>query len=468
MTGKTLADKIWDEHVVADLGDGYALLHVDRHLLHDLGGGRAVADIKEKGYGLRNPGLTFATPDHAISSAPGRVGTTPAGLRLLEDLRSLSREQGVRLFDVGEPGQGIVHVIGPELGLSLPGALLVCGDSHTCTHGGMGVLAFGIGSSEVAHVLATQCLIQRRPKRLRVTFDGARGAGVTPKDMILYLIGKIGAAAGTGYAVEYAGGAIRALDVEGRLTLCNLSIELGAKIGMVAPDDTTFGYLAGRTFAPRGALWDAALAHWRSLPSDEDAGFDREERIDVAEIAPQITWGTSPEQVLAVTARIPDPADIADAGKRRAVQAALDYMGLAPGAPIAGTKIDWVFIGSCTNSRISDLRAAAAVAKRGKVAPHVHAWVVPGSESVKRQAEAEGLDRIFTAAGFDWREPGCSMCVAANGETVPRGQRSVSTSNRNFVGRQGPGARTHLASPATAAATALAGAIADVRTMGGA
>jgi 3-isopropylmalate/(R)-2-methylmalate dehydratase large subunit len=468
MTGKTLVDKIWDEHVVADLGDGYALLHVDRHLLHDLGGGRAVADIKEKGYGLRNPGLTFATPDHAISSAPGRVGTTPAGLRLLDDLRSLSREQGVRLFDVGEPGQGIVHVIGPELGLSLPGALLVCGDSHTCTHGGMGVLAFGIGSSEVAHVLATQCLIQRRPKRLRVTFDGARGAGVTPKDMILYLIGKIGAAAGTGYAVEYAGSAIRALDVEGRLTLCNLSIELGAKIGMVAPDDTTFGYLAGRTFAPRGALWDAALAHWRSLPSDEDAGFDREERIDVAEIAPQITWGTSPEQVLAVTARIPDPADIADAGKRRAAQAALDYMGLAPGAPIAGTKIDWVFIGSCTNSRISDLRAAAAVAKRGKVAPHVHAWVVPGSESVKRQAEAEGLDRIFTAAGFDWREPGCSMCVAANGETVPRGQRSVSTSNRNFVGRQGPGARTHLASPATAAATALAGAIADVRTMGGA
>jgi len=468
MTGKTLVDKIWDEHVVADFGDGYALLHVDRHLLHDLGGGRAVADIKEKGYGLRNPGLTFATPDHVISSAPGRVGTTPAGLRLLDDLRSLSREQGVRLFDVGEPGQGIVHVIGPELGLSLPGALLVCGDSHTCTHGGMGVLAFGIGSSEVAHVLATQCLIQRRPKRLRVTFDGARGAGVTPKDMILYLIGKIGAAAGTGYAVEYAGGSIRALDVEGRLTLCNLSIELGAKIGMVAPDDTTFGYLAGRTFAPRGALWDAALTHWRSLPSDEDAGFDREERIDVAEIAPQITWGTSPEQVLAVTARIPDPADIADAGKRRAVQAALDYMGLASGAPIAGTKIDWVFIGSCTNSRISDLRAAAAVAKRGKVAPHVHAWVVPGSESVKRQAEAEGLDRIFTAAGFDWREPGCSMCVAANGETVPRGQRSVSTSNRNFVGRQGPGARTHLASPATAAATALAGAIADVRTMGGA
>jgi 3-isopropylmalate/(R)-2-methylmalate dehydratase large subunit len=468
MTGKTLFDKIWDEHVVADLGDGYALLHVDRHLLHDLGGGRAVADIKEKGYRLRDPGLTFATPDHAVSSAPGRAGTTAAGLRLLDDLRTLSREQGVRLFDLGEPGQGIVHVIGPELGLSLPGALLVCGDSHTCTHGGVGALAFGIGSSEVAHVLATQCLIQRRPKRLRVTFEGARGAGVTPKDMILHLIGKLGAAAGTGYAVEYAGSAIRALEVEGRLTLCNLSIELGAKIGMVAPDDTTYGYLAGRAFAPQAALWDAALAHWRRLPTDDDAAFDREERIDVADIAPQITWGTSPEQVLAVTARIPDPAGIADASKRRATQAALDYMGLTPGAPIAGTKIDWAFIGSCTNSRISDLRAAAAIAKRGKVAAHVQAWVVPGSESVKRQAEAEGLDRIFTAAGFQWREPGCSMCVAANGETVPRGQRSVSTSNRNFVGRQGPGARTHLASPAMAAAAALAGAIADVRTLGGA
>ena len=466
MSGQTLFDKIWQAHTVADLGDGYALLHVDRHLLHDLGGGRAVMDIGEKGYRLRNPGLTFATPDHAISTAPGRAGTTATGNRLLGDLRSLAREHGVRLFDVGEPGQGIVHVIGPELGLSLPGALIVCGDSHTCTHGGMGALAFGIGSSEVTHVLATQCLVQRRPKRLRVTFEGTRRAGVTPKDLILYLIGRIGAAGGTGYAVEYGGEAIRALDVEGRLTLCNLSIELGAKMGMVAPDDTTFGYLAGRTFAPKGALWEAALAQWRGLPSDEDAVFDREERIDVAAIAPQITWGTSPEQVIAIGERIPDPAGIADPGKRRAAEAALDYMGLVPGAPIAGTRIDVVFIGSCTNSRISDLRAAAAVAQRGTVAPHVRAWVVPGSESVKRQAEAEGLDRIFRAAGFDWREPGCSMCVAANGETVPRGQRSVSTSNRNFVGRQGPGARTHLASPAMAAAAALAGAIADVRAIG--
>ncbi len=467
MSGRTLFDKIWDEHVVADLGEGYALLHVDRHLLHDLGGGRAVLDIKEKDYRLRNPGLTVATPDHAISSAPGRADTGAVGRRLLDDLRTLSREYGVRLFDLGEPGQGIVHVIGPELGLSLPGALIVCGDSHTCTHGGMGALAFGIGASEVTHVLATQCLVQRRPKRIRVTFEGSRRPGVTPKDMILYLIGRIGAAGGTGHAVEYAGSAVRALDVEGRLTLCNLSIELGAKIGMVAPDDTTFGYLAGRRFAPRGALWEEALAHWRKLPSDADAVFDREERIDMAEIAPQITWGTSPEHTIAVTERIPDPARVGDAGRRRTMEAALAYMGLVPGAPIAGTKVDWVFIGSCTNSRLSDLRAAAEIAKRGKVAAHGRAWVVPGSEIVKRQAEAEGLDRVFTAAGFEWREPGCSRCLAANGETVPPGQRSVSTSNRNFVGRQGPGARTHLASPAMAAAAALAGAISDVREIGG-
>jgi 3-isopropylmalate/(R)-2-methylmalate dehydratase large subunit len=465
MSERTLFDKLWDEHVVADLGDNAYLLHVDRHLLHDLGGSRGLLDLKERGLKVHSPHLTFATPDHAISSAPGRAGTSDIGLRLLQALRDETRDAGIRMFDVGQPGQGIVHVIGPELGLSLPGSLLVCGDSHTCTHGGMGALAFGIGSSELSHVLATQTLVQRRPKTMRVRFEGAMRAGVLPKDLILRLIGEIGAAGGTGYAVEYAGDAIRHMPVEGRLTICNLSIELGAKMGFIAPDDTTFAYLVGRPFAPKGAAWDRALVAWRELRSDPGAHFDREVVIDVGTIAPQITWGTSPEHVIAVDQRIPDPASVADPVRRRAMEAALDYMGLSPGVPIAGTKIDWVFIGSCTNSRLSDLREAAAVAKGRHVAPGVTAWVVPGSESVKREAEAEGLDRVFVAAGFAWREPGCSMCLAANGETVPPGQRSVSTSNRNFVGRQGPRARTHLASPAMAAAAAIAGAIADLRTM---
>jgi 3-isopropylmalate/(R)-2-methylmalate dehydratase large subunit len=467
MAERTLFDKLWDEHVVADLGDNAYLLHVDRHLLHDLGGSRGLLDLKERGLKVHSPHLTFATPDHAISSAPGRAGTSDIGLRLLQALRDETRDAGIRMFDVGQPGQGIVHVIGPELGLSLPGSLLVCGDSHTCTHGGMGTLAFGIGSSELSHVLATQTLVQRRPKTMRVRFEGAMRPGVLAKDLILRLIGEIGAAGGTGYAVEYAGDAIRRMPVEGRLTICNLSIELGAKMGFIAPDDTTFAYLAGRPFAPPGAAWDRALVAWRELRSDPGAHFDREVVIDVGAIAPQITWGTSPEHVIAVDQRIPDPASVADPVRRRAMEAALDYMGLSPGTPIAGTKIDWVFIGSCTNSRLSDLREAAAIAKGRHVAPGVTAWVVPGSESVKREAEAEGLDRVFVAAGFAWREPGCSMCLAANGETVPPGQRSVSTSNRNFVGRQGPRARTHLASPAMAAAAAIAGAIADLRTLEG-
>jgi 3-isopropylmalate/(R)-2-methylmalate dehydratase large subunit len=347
----------------------------------------------------------------------------------------------------------------------LPGTLLVCGDSHTCTHGGMGALAFGIGSSEVVHVLATQTIVQRRPKKMRATFDGVLPAGITPKDMILNLIGVIGAAGGTGYAMEYAGSTIRALDIEGRLTICNLSIELGAKCGMVAPDDTTYAFLSDRPYAPKGEAWDTAVRDWRTLPSDPDAAFDREVAIDVARIVPQITWGTSPEHVVGVDGRIPDPATVADSDRRSALEAALDYMGLRPGVPIAGTPVDWVFIGSCTNSRISDLRAAAKVAAGRKVASSVRAWVVPGSENIKRQAEAEGLDQVFKAAGFEWREPGCSMCLAMNNETVPPGQRSVSTSNRNFVGRQGPGARTHLASPAMAAAAALAGHIVDVRAV---
>jgi 3-isopropylmalate/(R)-2-methylmalate dehydratase large subunit len=458
--------KIWDQHVIAQLSEDTDLLHVDRHLLHDLGGSRGLLDIKGRGLKVHNPELTFATPDHAISSAHGRAGTIKIGQELLAALRVETAASGIQMFDVDQPGQGIVHVIGPELGLSLPGCLIVCGDSHTCTHGGMGALAFGIGSSELAHVLATQAIIQRRPKTMRVKFEGKLPLGVVAKDLILALIGHIGAAGGTGYAVEYAGSAIRDMPIEGRLTICNLSIELGAKMGMVAPDEKTCEFLRGRTYAPQGEMWEQAVRAWYQLPSDPDAVFDREVVIDVGKIIPQVTWGISPEHVIGVDGRIPDPQTIDDSARRAAIETALDYMGLKAGAPIAGTPIDWVFIGSCTNSRLSDLRAAADIARGRKVAPGVRAWVVPGSETVKREAVAEGLDKLFTDAGFEWREPGCSMCLAANGETVGPGQRSVSTSNRNFVGRQGPRARTHLASPASAAAAAIAGAITDVRAMG--
>jgi 3-isopropylmalate/(R)-2-methylmalate dehydratase large subunit len=463
--GRTLLAKIWDQHVIASLGDDTDLLHVDRHLLHDLGGSRGLIDLKSRNLEVHDPELTFATPDHAISTARGRVGTIPTGQELLAALRLETAASGIVLFDIDQPGQGIVHVIGPELGLSLPGALIVCGDSHTCTHGGLGALAFGIGSSELTHVLATQAIIQRRPKTMRVKFEGRLPFGVTAKDLILVLIGHIGAAGGTGYAVEYDGSAIREMSIEGRLTICNLSIELGAKIGMVAPDDKTYDYLRGRRYAPQSEMWRRAVAAWRQLPSDADAVFDREVVIDVEAIIPQVTWGISPEHVIGINGHIPDPKQIADPARRSAVENALDYMGLEPGAPIIGTPIDWVFIGSCTNSRLSDLHAAADIVRGRKVAPGVRAWVVPGSETVKREAVAEGLDKLFTDAGFEWREPGCSMCLAANGETVSPGQRSVSTSNRNFIGRQGPRARTHLASPAMAAAAALSGTIADVRTL---
>ena len=463
--GRTMLDKIWDQHVIFRVSDDTDLLHVDRHLLHDLGGSRGLLDLKSRDLKVHSPELTFATPDHAISSAPGRAGTSKIGLELLGSLRTETSASGIQLFDVDEPGQGIVHVIGPELGLSLPGSLIVCGDSHTCTHGGLGALAFGIGSSELTHVLATQTLIHRRPKTMRVKFEGKLPLGVTAKDMILALIGHAGVAAGTGYAVEYAGSAIRDLPVEGRFTICNLSIEFGAKMGMVAPDDKTYQYVKGRRYAPEGAMWDRALKAWKQLPSDANAVFDKEITIDVTKIKPQVTWGISPEHVIGVDGNIPDPATVEDPARRAALETALDYMGLKAGAPIAGTPVDWVFIGSCTNSRLSDLRAAAEVARGRKVAPGVRAWVVPGSETVKRDAVAEGLDKVFTEAGFEWREPGCSMCLAANGEVVTPGQRSVSTSNRNFIGRQGPQARTHLASPASAAAAAIAGAIADVRTM---
>ncbi len=462
--GRTLLDKLWDAHVVADLGDGWSLLHIDRHLLHDLSGTAGLEALAARGLTVRNPDLAFATADHAVSSAPGRTGESYApGAPLWSGLKARSAQAGLHYFELGEVGQGIVHVMGPELGITLPGVSLICGDSHTCTHGGLGALAFGVGSSELTHALATQTLRQQKPKRLRVQFEGTLSQGLAPKDLILHLIGRLGAAAGTGHAVEYAGSAIRSLGIEGRMTVCNLSIELGAKIGMVAPDDTTFAYVENRRFAPKGALFDRAVAEWRSLASDPDALFDREEVIDVAEVKPTVTWGTSPEHAIPIDAAIPDPRAAPDPERREAWRAALAYMGLEPGQPLAGTTVDWVFIGSCTNSRLSDLREAAALARGRHVAPGVTAWVVPGSERVKRDAEAEGLDRVFRDAGFAWREPGCSLCVAANGERVPPGARAVSTSNRNFVGRQGPGARTHLASPAMAVAAAVTGALTDVR-----
>jgi 3-isopropylmalate/(R)-2-methylmalate dehydratase large subunit len=463
---RTLLDKLWDPHVVADLGDGWSLLHIDRHLLHDLSGYNGLKEVQERGLRVRNPELAFATPDHAVSSAPGRTGRTYGpGARLWAGLKELSTTNGLHYFELGQVGQGIVHVMGPELGITLPGVTLICGDSHTCTHGGLGALAFGVGSSELMHALATQTLRQRKPKALRVTFDGGLGPGVTAKDLILHLIGTVGASAGTGHAIEYAGSAIRALPIEGRMTVCNLSIELGAKMGFVAPDETTFAYVEGRRFAPKGAMFDRAVAEWRELRSDPDAPFAREVKIDATAVSPTVTWGTSPEHAIPVDGVIPDPGTAPDPDRRDAWRSALDYMGLEPGRPLAGTPVDWVFIGSCTNSRLSDLREAAQIARGRRVAEGVTAWVVPGSEKVKRDAEGEGLDRVFREAGFEWREPGCSMCVAANGERVPPGSRSISTSNRNFVGRQGPGARTHLASPAMAVAAAVTGAITDVRRL---
>lgn len=466
MQPRTLFDKLWDAHVIRELGDGWALLHIDRHLLHDLSGPPALNDVRTRGMALHDPELVFATPDHAVSSQPGRVATTfPLGGKLHAGLKQLTGAMGVQLFDLGEPGQGIVHVMGPEMGIVLPGLTVICGDSHTCTNGGLGAMAFGVGSSESTHALATQTLRQQKPRRMRIRCEGRLAAGVTAKDLALHLIGRLGVAAGVGYAIEFAGPAVEALDVEGRLTLCNLSVELGARFGMVAPDEATIDWLRGRPYAPQGEAFEAAAAHWRTLASDADAVFDREETIDAGAVAPTITWGTSPEHAIAIDGAVPDPGRAATASDREAWDAALDYMGLQANAPIAGTAVDWVFIGSCANSRLADLRAAAEVARGRRVAEGVRAWVVPGSENVKRAAEAEGLREVFLDAGFEWREPGCSMCVAANGEQVPPRQRSVSTSNRNFVGRQGPGARTHLASPAMAAAAAVTGRIIDVRNL---
>ena len=467
MSARTLFDKVWDDHIIADLGDGFSLLHVDRHLLHD-GAGPGLARLKDRGYSVARPDLTFATADHVVSTAAGRPATSESRIRALEGLRAGTQAAGIRMFDMDSGAQGIVHVIGPELGLTFPGALVVCADSHTCTHGALGAIGFGIGASELEHVLATQTVVQRRPKRMRITFTGTCREGVSAKDIILATVGEIGAAGGAGYAIEYAGQPIRDLDVEGRLTLCNLSIELGAKYGMVAPDEKTFTYLKGRRYAPTGETWQRAVAYWRTLAGDADALFDREVTIAMSDLQPQVTFGTTPEQVIAIDGTIPNPHDLPPSAQRATIEAALAYMDLQGGAPIAGTAIDWVFIGSCTNARLSDLRQAAAIVKGRRKADSVQAWVVPGSQAIKRAAEMEGLDRVFRDAGFEWREPGCSMCLAANGETVPSGARCVSTSNRNFVGRQGPGARTHLASPATAAASALAGHIADHRLLNGA
>jgi 3-isopropylmalate/(R)-2-methylmalate dehydratase large subunit len=459
--GTTLFDKIWNQHVITELPGGESLLHVDRHLMHELTSVAAIRALEARGASVHDPSLTFATVDHVISTRPGRTaGDAEWSTIAIDALREQTTRLGIERFDIDDGRQGIVHVIGPELGLTLPGLLLVCADSHTCTHGALGAIAFGIGSTEQLHVLATQTIRQKRPKTMRVRFDGQPGPGVEAKDMILYLIGVLGTSAATGYAVEYAGPAIDALDMEGRLTLCNLSIELGAKIGMIAPDAVTSAYVAGREYAPEGAALEQALDHWRSLASDADATFDREITIDATLIRPQVTWGTSPEQVMAIDGRIPDPADEPDPVRRETLEKALSYMQLQPGDRLDETTIDRVFIGSCTNSRLSDLRNAASIVKGRHVAPHVQAWVVPGSIDVKRHAEREGLDHIFIDAGFEWREPGCSMCVGANGDLVGRGERCVSTSNRNFVGRQGPGALTHLASPSVAAASAIAGRIA--------
>ncbi|OGK88376.1 MAG: 3-isopropylmalate dehydratase large subunit [Candidatus Rokubacteria bacterium GWC2_70_16] len=462
--GLSLFEKIWRRHVVAEGPGGQTLLYVDRHLLHD-GSGSAFGRLRSAGRPLRRPERCFATADHFVPTAPGTAATSDPEIRAMVDgLARHTAEAGISHFGVGDPRQGIVHVMGPEQGLTQPGITLVCGDSHTATHGALGALAFGIGSSEVEHVLATQCLWQRKPAVMRIRVDGPRPFGVTAKDVILAVIARIGAAGGTGHAIEYAGSTIAAMSMEERMTVCNMSIEAGARAGMIAPDDTTYAYLEGRPHAPRGDMWGRALAFWKTLPSDPDAAFDREMGLDAREIAPMVTWGTSPQDALPITGHIPDPAAAGDAVRRASMERALHYMGLTPGTRLMEVPVDRVFIGSCTNSRLEDLRASAAVA-RGRRAV-VPAMVVPGSGLIKRAAEAEGLDRIFRAAGFEWREPGCSMCVGMNGDLGRAGERCASTSNRNFEGRQGQGVRTHLMSPAMAAAAAVTGRLTDVRTLG--
>ena len=463
---RTLYEKIWDEHVVYEEPGNPAILYIDLHLVHEVTSPQAFQGLREKGLTVRRPGQTLATMDHSIPTLRRDFALMDAMARKqIRTLEENAREFGIPLFDMFDERQGIVHVIGPELGLTQPGMTIVCGDSHTSTHGAFGALAFGIGTSEVEHVLATQTILQRKSKTFEVRFEGTPRAGVTAKDMILALIATIGVGGGVGYVFEYTGSAIRTLNMEERMTICNMSIEGGARAGLVAPDDTTFEYLADKPFAPKGRAWEEALRRWRALASDPGAHYDRQVTIDVDTLEPMITWGTNPSMAIPITGRVPDPDRESDPRKRRAMERALRYMGFRPGQQLIGHPIDVVFIGSCTNSRITDLRMAATLFEGRKVPPNVRVLVVPGSQAVKRQAEAEGLDRIFKAAGAEWREPGCSMCIAMNGDRLEPGQYAVSTSNRNFEGRQGPGGRTILASPLTAAAAAVTGRITDPRTL---
>jgi 3-isopropylmalate/(R)-2-methylmalate dehydratase large subunit len=458
----TLFERVWDSHVVREEPDGPALLYVDLHLIHEVTSPQAFEGLRLAGRGVRRTDRSLATMDHNVPTVDGPV-TDPLARAQLDALRRNCEEFGVPLYATGSGREGIVHVIGPELGVTQPGMTIVCGDSHTSTHGAFGALAFGVGTSEVEHVLATQTLPQRRPRTMRVRFDGALPLGVTAKDAILGAIGQIGVAGGAGHVIEYDGAVVRSLSMEGRMTICNMSIEAGARAGMIAPDDTTFGYLEGRPGSPRGKAWEQALDEWRRLPSDPDAVFDREVEVDAGSLAPQVTWGTNPAMVAPVDGAVPDPAEFADPADRAAAERALAYMALEPGTLIAEIGVDRVFVGSCTNARIEDLRLVAAIVDGRRVHPSVRAMVVPGSAAVRRQAEDEGLDAVFERAGFEWRRAGCSMCLGMNPDVLAPGERCASTSNRNFEGRQGRGGRTHLVSPATAAAAALTGRLADVR-----
>jgi 3-isopropylmalate/(R)-2-methylmalate dehydratase large subunit len=462
---RTLFEKLWDSHIVRDEQGEPALLYIDLHLVHEVTSPQAFDGLRAANRRVRRPDLTIATIDHNVPTTDRRLPIKDeVAAKQIETLRRNCSEFGITLYDINSPEQGIVHVIGPELGLTQPGMTIVCGDSHTSTHGAFGALAFGIGTSEVEHVLATQCLPQQKPRTMQVKVRGLLPYGVTAKDLALAIIGQIGTDGATGYVIEYAGDAISALSMEGRMTLCNMSIEAGARAGMIAPDDVTFAYLEGRRFAPRDEAWDERVAYWRTLRTDEGARFDRTVEIDAASLAPFVTWGTSPGMVVPVTGRVPDPSEARTEADSRATRRALEYMSLQPGTPIEEILIDRVFIGSCTNARIEDLRAAARVVKGYRINGKVHAMVVPGSQTVKLEAEREGLDRIFRDAGFEWREPGCSMCLGMNPDILQPGERCASTSNRNFEGRQGRGGRTHLVSPAMAAAAAITGHFSDIRS----